>query len=249
MQDHRAADLVEREAAALAALLEPRALDAGVPGCPGWRLVDLARHTGGVHRWATAALAAPPDGDPGDEHSGPDADDAVRAWFAEGAAALAAALRATPPTRPCWTFAVPEAPATAAFWGRRQVLETALHRWDGESALAASGLGAAPDPAAWLEDGVAADGVAEVAGVMAPRQVRLGRTPELPGALALQSPSGRSVLGRGSEPVAELTGPAPALLLLLWRRTTLEAELSSGRLVLAGSRDAAEQLLSGALTP
>ncbi|TNM68196.1 maleylpyruvate isomerase family mycothiol-dependent enzyme [Streptomyces sp. NP160] len=249
MQNHRAADLVEREAAALAALLAPGALQAPVPACPGWSLVDLARHTGGVHRWAAAALAAPPDGDPGDEPGGPEDDSEVRGWFTAGAAALVAALRATPPTRPCWTFAVPEAPATAAFWGRRQVLETALHRWDAESALAAAGLGAAPDPAAWLEDGVAADGVAEVADVVLPRQVRLGRTPPLPGALALQSTSGRCVLGQGSEPAAELTGPAPALLLLLWRRTALEAELASGRLALAGSREAADRLLSGALTP
>lgn len=245
----RAAGLVEREAGRLAAALRPEALAVVVPGCPGWTVADLARHTGGVHRWARAALGTAPDGSPGEEPSGPQDDDAVPAWFAEGAAALVAALASVSPAAPCWTFAAVEAPATAAFWARRQVHETALHRWDAESALAAAGLGAALDPATWLEEDVAADGVAEVAGVMLPRQVRLGRTPALPGALALESASGRCVLGGGAEPVAEISGPAPALLLLLWRRTALVEELDSGRLALAGSREAAERLLSGALTP
>ncbi|MGQ7296001.1 maleylpyruvate isomerase N-terminal domain-containing protein [Quadrisphaera sp. KR29] len=247
----RAADLVEREAGRLAAALRPEGLAVVVPGCPGWTLADLARHTGGVHRWARAALGTAPDGSPGGEPSGPPDDDAVPAWFAVGAGELVAALASLSPAAPCWTFAAAEAPATAAFWARRQAHETALHRWDAESALAAAGLAAAPDPATWLGEDVAADGVAEVADVMLPRQVRLGRTPALPGALALESPSGRSLLGGAGapQPAAELRGPAPALLLLVWGRTTLDAELATGRLALAGSRDAAARLLSGALTP
>ena len=254
MQTTRAADLVEQEATALAALLAPGSLDAQVPGCPGWRLVDLARHTGGVHRWATAALATPPGGDPGDEPPGPDDGAAVRPWFLDGAGALAAALRSTSPAQLCWTFAAPEAPATAAFWARRQVLETALHRWDAETAVAAAGLGAAPDPARWLAADVAAAGVAEVAEVMAPRQVRLGRTPELPAALSLQDDDGRGVLLGGSVRPgggggAVVLGPSPVLLLLLWRRTSLDRELAAGRLRLSGDREVAEGVLAAALTP
>ncbi|PWJ50695.1 TIGR03083 family protein [Quadrisphaera granulorum] len=247
----RAAGLVEREAGRLAAALWSEALAVVVPGCPDWTLAGLARHTGGVHRWALSALRTAPSGDPGDEPAGPDDDGDVPAWFAAGAQELAAVLASLSPAAPCWTFAAVEAPATASFWARRQVHETAVHRWDAESALAAAGLGEAPDPAAWLEEDVAADGVAEVADVIARRQVRLGRTPPLPGALALESPSGRSLLGGAgaAQPVAELSGPAPALLLLLWRRTTLDAELASGRVALAGSPDAAARLLSGALTP
>jgi len=247
----RAAALVEREAARLAAFLRPEALAVVVPGCPGWTVADLARHTGGVHRWARAALGTAPDGSPGEEPPGPQDDDAVPAWFAQGARGLVAALASTSPAAPCWTFAAAEAPSTAAFWARRQVHETALHRWDAACALSAAGLTAAPDPATWVEDVVAADGVAEVAEVVLPRQVRLGRTPAPSGALALQSPSGRSLLGGAGagQPAGELSGPAPALLLLLWGRTTLDAELASGRLALAGSRDAAQQLLSGTLTP
>ena len=254
METTRAADLVQREATALAALLAPGALQAHVPGCPGWRLVDLARHTGGVHRWATAALVTPPDGDPGGEPAGPDDDTAVREWFARGAESLAAALRSTPASQPCWTFAAPEAPATAAFWARRQAMETALHRWDAETALAAAGLGAEPDPATWLAADVAAEGVAEVAEVVAPRQVRLGRTPPLPGTVSLQDADGGAVLlgapgPAGGSPDAAVVGPFPVLLLLLWRRTSLERELASARLRLTGDRATAEQVLAAALTP
>jgi len=250
----RAADLVQQEAAALAALLTPEALAAPVPGCPGWRLVDLARHTGGVHRWATSALSTPPGGDPGDEPAGPDDDTAVRDWFARGAESLVAALRSTPAPQPCWTFAAAEAPATAAFWARRQVLETALHRWDAETALAAAGLGAEPDPATWLAADVAAAGVAEVVEVVAPRQVRLGRTPALPGTVALRGDDAPEVLlgpagSAGGRPDAVVTGPSAALLLLLWRRTPLDRELTAGRLRLAGDRTTAERVLGAALTP
>ena len=43
---------------------DPAAL---VPTCPEWRLRDLVRHVGGVHRWATGFVSGagvqPPDGD------------------------------------------------------------------------------------------------------------------------------------------------------------------------------------------
>ena len=40
---------------AIAAARTP--LDAPVPTCPDWRLRDLLRHLGGVHRWATTYVA------------------------------------------------------------------------------------------------------------------------------------------------------------------------------------------------
>lgn len=250
----RAADLVQREAGVLASLLGVGVLDAPVPGCPGWSLVDLARHTGGVHRWATAALTTPPGGDPGGEPTGPGGDEAVRRWFADGAEALAGALRSTAADAPCWTFATPEAPATTAFWARRQVLETALHRWDAEVAVAAAGLRAAPDPGTWLEDDVAAAGLAEVADVLLPRQVRLGRTPAPTTSVALEHGAGRATLlgfpgGAGGPADAVVVGPSPVLLLLLWRRTTLAQEVDAGRLAVRGDRRAAEHVLSSPLTP
>src|SRR5918911_4091916 len=40
---------------AIAAARTP--LDAPLPACPAWRLRDLLRHLGGVHRWATTYVA------------------------------------------------------------------------------------------------------------------------------------------------------------------------------------------------
>ena len=37
----------------LARAAERAGPDAPVPACPGWRIRDLVRHVGNVHRWAT----------------------------------------------------------------------------------------------------------------------------------------------------------------------------------------------------
>ncbi|MEV6792934.1 maleylpyruvate isomerase family mycothiol-dependent enzyme [Streptomyces sp. NPDC051320] len=107
--------------------------DAEVPTCPGWRVRDLLRHTGMVHRWATAFVVEGyttfhPDG------GEPDLDgDALVDWFGEGHASLVGALIAAPADLTCWTF-VP-VPSPLDFWARRQAHETAVHRLDAESAL------------------------------------------------------------------------------------------------------------------
>lgn len=41
----------------LADAAEQAGPDAEVPTCPGWHVRDLLRHTGMVHRWATAFVA------------------------------------------------------------------------------------------------------------------------------------------------------------------------------------------------
>jgi hypothetical protein len=44
--------VVPQEGAAFVALLTTDGLSAEVAGCPGWTVADLARHLGGIHRWA-----------------------------------------------------------------------------------------------------------------------------------------------------------------------------------------------------
>lgn len=50
-------EILDREGALLAEAAETAGSDAEVPTCPGWRVRDLLRHTGMVHRWATAFVA------------------------------------------------------------------------------------------------------------------------------------------------------------------------------------------------
>lgn len=208
-------------------------LAAPVPGCAPWRLTDLAHHLGGIHRWACTAVV---EGQPGaDTVDGAPTDrDALVAWFRDGAEALLTTLRTTAPDAPCWAFGA--RPHTAAFWFRRQAHETVAHAGD-----AAASQGATRPYGAAL----ALDGIDEVVGMFVPRQVRLGRIPPLPATVALEPhEAGRWTLGQGAV-AAAVSGPAEALLLLLWHRVPLD----DPRLTVSGDRTAAEAVLGMALTP
>jgi uncharacterized protein (TIGR03083 family) len=233
---------LERAAADFATVLETGALDAPVPGCAPWRLTDLAHHLGGIHRWArTAVVEGRPDAKTVDA---PAERAALVAWFREGADALLATLRETDPNAPSWAFGPP--PHAASFWFRRQAHETAVHAGD-----AAASQGATRAYGTEL----ALDGIDEVVGLFFPRQVRLGRTPPLPTALAVEpAEGGRWVFaGDGTGPAAgrspaavpaTVSGPAEAVLLLLWHRITLD----DPRLAVSGDRAAADAVLGAALT-
>lgn len=228
---------LDRAAGDVVARLETGDLDAPVPGCPGWRLTDLAHHLGGIHRWARSAVA---DGRPEERSFDGPADRAPLVdWFRAGAADLADTLRAADPDAPCWTFGPPR---TTTFWLRRQAHETVLHALD---AAASQGV-VVP-----LQPDVALDGIDEIVTMFFPRQVRLGRTAPPPVSLELTpDEGGRWVVegagpGADPEPAATVTGPAEAVLLLLWHRI----DLDDPRLTISGSRDAADAVLAVALTP
>ena len=228
---------LEKAAADVAALLETADLDAPVPACAPWRVVDLVQHLGGIHRWARTAII---EGRPGPERdaAGPTDRAALVAWFREGADALVATLAGTDPETPCWTFG--PRPRTAAFWFRRQAHETAAHAGD---------LAAAHGTTRVYGTELARDGIDETVTVFFPRQVRLGRTPPLDHALAVEADEGgRWVFaGDGSAPAdhvdGTVSGPAEALLPLLWHRIPLD----DPRLSVSGDRRAAEAVLACAL--
>ncbi|HEU5454938.1 MAG TPA: maleylpyruvate isomerase N-terminal domain-containing protein, partial [Nocardioides sp.] len=69
-------------------------LDASVPTCPGWVVLDLVAHQGMVHRWATAVVRGYDPRTVDDtalETQGRDEPDPV-AWLERGAADLVRAL-------------------------------------------------------------------------------------------------------------------------------------------------------------
>ncbi|MEW9531068.1 maleylpyruvate isomerase family mycothiol-dependent enzyme [Microbispora sp. NPDC049125] len=197
-------------------------LDADVPTCPGWRIRELLHHTGGVHRWAAAQVGTGrSEPHTKEEEAGffPDvADDSLVAWFREGHRALVGTLAAADETTSCWTFL--PAPSPLAFWARRQAHETAIHRADAESAVAA-----APrwDPR------FAADGVDELLnGFFGHRGRRITADPAV--AIAVSAvdveaawtirlePGGHRVVPGVHPADLTLTGPARDLYLLVWNR-------------------------------
>jgi uncharacterized protein (TIGR03083 family) len=203
---------------------------APVPGCPGWDLATLVRHTGTVHRWAAAivatratqrmtrgeleiALPAETAGYPG--------------WLAHGAAPLVTVLREAGPDTAVWAWGDDH---RVAWWARRMLHETTVHRADAEQA---AGIEPVIDPVA------AADVVSEFLGI-----ARLGsrvskRLGELPAGvtihlhatddglgesgewlISLDGPGGGYTWSHGhAKGTVAVRGPAAALLLLAYGRT------------------------------
>jgi uncharacterized protein (TIGR03083 family) len=197
-----------------AAVLAEGDLAADVPACPDWTLADLGEHLRWTHLWAAHAVT---EGDPkGSPEPGPLDRDGLVAGYRAAAHHLIDVLVAAGEDGPAWTFG-PE--PVAGFWQRRQVHETTVHLLD---ALASQGRAGE-----WqIDPALAWDGVAEVAEVFYPRQVRLGRTEPLPGTLLLTATDvGESLAVGDGEATTELSGPASYLLKVLWKRETSDEPL------------------------
>ena len=158
--------VIADEGASLAAAARRSGLDAVVPTCPGWTTRDLVRHLGLIHLWAASHVAHP--------HEQPalpneaaqreftaafwprlgvfwvdDAD--LVDWYLDTNTNLVAALEAAPADLKAWTFL--PAPSPRAMWARRQAHETAVHRYDAESASGDT---------TGYDEAFAADGVDEI---------------------------------------------------------------------------------------
>jgi uncharacterized protein (TIGR03083 family) len=223
-------------AAAKAELTDP------VPTCPGWQLRDLLVHTSGIHRWATIIVGeAHTERIDQDVVDKPPADPDLRDWFADGFAALVRTLEGADPDLDCWTFQ--PAPSPLAFWARRQVHETAVHRVDAE--IITGGLPTTIKPE------LAADGVDELLTGFLPYKRQLRKDIEHTVAVRTTDTDTHWLVRIGPErprtervtgPVdaeAVVSGPAEALYLALWNRKPLTGVTISGdQSLMAGWPDA-----------
>ncbi|RSS52990.1 maleylpyruvate isomerase family mycothiol-dependent enzyme [Streptomyces sp. WAC07061] len=219
-------ETLAREGELLADEAERAGMDALVPTCPEWRVADLLRHTGAVHRWAAGfvreGLVEPvpfpePPELPGAE---------LPAWFREGHAELVRTLTQAPEGVACFTFLPTAPPSPLAFWARRQAHETTVHRFDAESARGTAFSEVAPE--------FAEDGVDELLTGFHARPRSRVRTEE-PRVLRVRAADtgavwtvhlskepARTVRGdTGEEPHCEVTGEASWLYAALWNRLPL----------------------------
>ena len=191
-----------------------------MPSCPGWDLGKLVAHLGRVFSWATEALSGG-GAAPGRPPASPEGD-AVVAWFEAAAARLGEACRVVPATAPAWNFA--GAPATAAFWTRRQAQESTIHCWDAQHAV---GESTTIDPA------LAVDGIDEYLTVIAPYLVGRRDGIDTGGSIHLHATDAdgewtvhtddgvlRVDHGHAKGDVA-VRGPSAYLLLLVWQRASV----------------------------
>jgi uncharacterized protein (TIGR03083 family) len=150
-------------------------LDAPVPSCPGWTVLDLVLHVGLAHRWAVAVLQ----GEPTDRWP---TEPAVRAegigsgdvldWFDDGMATLLHVLASSPEDLHAFFF-LKDAPRPREAWARRQCHETTIHAVD---AMAAR-LGRLPAAAeTWISPALAVDGIDELLTGFVPRKSGRVRT-------------------------------------------------------------------------
>jgi uncharacterized protein (TIGR03083 family) len=106
-------------------------LTAAVPGCPGWTVEDVVRHTATVylHKVEVLRLGALPTPWPPDLAERDPFD-----LYDEARAKVIAALEHAGTDLKTWTFSPYD--ETSAFWYRRMALESAVHRVDAEQAHA-----------------------------------------------------------------------------------------------------------------
>lgn len=209
---------LRREGEALLGAARAGTLSAGVPACPDWDVAALVGHTSAIHRWAaTIARGGTVEEARAVRRSSPgDAD--LLDWYAEGLDLVLSTLEGADMDVPVWSWAGGRQPV--AFWARRMALETAVHRWDVESA------GGAPRP---VDAALAVDGVDEMLDVF----VAAGRVGDLSGAgetLHLHSTdaTGEWLIRFGEEGVhtsrqhakgdCAIRAAASDLFLLLWGR-------------------------------
>jgi len=219
---------VEQEGKLFSEAAREADLDADIEWCPGWTMRDLVRHLGEIHLWAAAHVAQPHD-KPWVDDLGeltafwpelavfwPDDNDLVT-WYLETNANLVGALRSAPPDVQAFQFL--PAPTPLAMWARRQAHETAVHRFDAESA---AGI------ASHFDADFAADGVDELVSGFAPRKEKFPvATPQTMVVHASDTddrwrltlrPDGVTTTRDDGPADLTLTGDASDLYLALWNR-------------------------------
>lgn len=201
-------------------------LDLLVPACGPWRVRDLVRHLGSVHRMfrrvADEGLMTRPPVLVDDDR--PEAGDAAVAdWAGRETGALLVALERLDPASPRWNFT--DGPQLGSFIFRRMLHETAVHRHDVQDAHG---------HAESIDAEIAADGVREFLDVQVPRSGEwAGRhavvrvVVEKQTIAELELTPGARVAVRPPRPTdtpadVVLGSTAPSLMLALWGRTPLQ---------------------------
>ena len=132
LHPHRYLELIQGDAARIAAVA-PGALARPVPGCPGWDVAEVVRHTGGVYNHKVAIMRLGRRPDEGQWQSTPPPGTDLVSWFDGSSRTLIDELAAHDPEDWAYTWWPPD--ETFHFWYRRMALESVVHRVDVEMAV------------------------------------------------------------------------------------------------------------------
>jgi len=200
-------------------------LDRRVPTCPEWDVAQLIRHLGGVHRWVRRKYLGAGDEPRVNQHELAGAE--LVDWYRSSLDAIVDALAQRDPAETVGSFA---GDATVGFWYRRQAHETAMHRYDLDTATR-------PGAERPIDAVLAADGIDEWLELFVPRFLELGAgvpadmvgmTVHLHagdtdrGEWSLElTPDGIAWSREHTKADAALRGGASELLLTVWHRAPL----------------------------
>jgi uncharacterized protein (TIGR03083 family) len=121
------------DTARIVELCVPENLDKKVPDCPGWTFEGLAEHITMVWNWAGTIVAERLSAPPSDDLLPERGPAPIRDWARSRSTRLLTELENVPAEADIWTF-FPATAAPGAFWWRRQLHETLIHRVDAERA-------------------------------------------------------------------------------------------------------------------
>jgi uncharacterized protein (TIGR03083 family) len=216
---------IRREGVLLADAAARVDLDAAIPTCPEWRMRDLVRHIGGIHRWAAMhvreARMRPVNGF-AEAVDGWPTDGELIDWFRAGHARLVEVLEQAAPDVQCWAFL--PAPSPLAFWARRQAHETEIHRADAESASGRRTSYPVRDAMDGIDELVMAF-VARADGRLTsdtPRSLHVHTTDTEGEWLVRIGPGGAECSAEHAAADCTVSGTASELYLLLWNRASTE---------------------------
>jgi uncharacterized protein (TIGR03083 family) len=214
---------IRREADAFLAAAR-RGLTPQVPGCPDWTVRELTHHLGSVYRFHNRHVVRGITDPPEEWAAELPADADLLEWFDESCNELLVTLRSIDAALPAWNWA-PHTPQVAAFWPRRMAIESAVHRWDAESAH---------KDAHGIDIELAVDGIDEMVTVIGPAHTK----PDFPTGTVVVRPTDDDAVWAAhiapneftvlddapSSPDAVVEGTATSLLLALWGR---DADIST----------------------
>jgi uncharacterized protein (TIGR03083 family) len=191
-----------------------------VPSCPDWSVAQLIGHASGAHRWVSQVVregTTPQDRILPEQ---PESFSDLIAWYYSGLAELESTLNETDPDALIWT---PTAGTVGSRWWRRKMaVETAIHRWDAENAVAIVVPGVSTKP---LDGAVARAGIVEYLDEFLPGMIALAGENAPEGAVDLEASDfeeswhfrlGQQNGPRSSEASCSVSGSASDLLLWIW---------------------------------
>lgn len=142
-------------------------LSTSVPSCPGWTMLDLVGHLAAMYRSVRSHVSRGVTSRPESAGATPPEElptgAAAIQWWADEFQELLTLLDGLEPQMPAWNWA-PQS-KQVAFWQRRMAHETAIHRWDAQTAVGRT------EP---IETKLALDGVSEVLDTWLPAGRRRG---------------------------------------------------------------------------